>query len=88
MRDAEKAVELLPACPGTRWWDVGALETLALVYAWTGERDRALETISTLVSSPGPLRTMPKLISSIPNKNNVRDDPRFGKILAQAPKTF
>ncbi len=86
IRDAEKAVELYPISRDAR---VGrwSLYTLALVYAWTGERDRALQTISILVSSPGPFG-YPEFFKLDPSFDSLRGDPRFGKILAQAPRTF
>jgi hypothetical protein len=55
---------------------------LALVYAWTGERDRALEQLETVATIPngvtyGDLRFNPCW-------DSLRDDPRFNKIVAAA----
>ncbi len=55
---------------------------LALVYAWTGERDRALEQLEIVATIPagpsyGDLRFNPCW-------DELRGDPRFDKIVAAA----
>ena len=55
---------------------------LALVYAWTGERDRALEQLEIVARIPagptyGDLRFNPCW-------DSLRGDPRFDKIVAAA----
>jgi tetratricopeptide (TPR) repeat protein len=58
------------------------VENLALVYAWTGERDRALEQLEIVATIPagpsyGDLRFNPYW-------DDLRGDPRFDKIVAAA----
>jgi hypothetical protein len=56
--------------------------TLALVYAWTGERDRALEQLEIVAKIPaGP--SYGDLLFN-PCWNSLRGDPRFDKIVAAA----
>jgi hypothetical protein len=55
---------------------------LVLVYAWTGERDRALEQLETVATIPagptyGDLRFNPCW-------DSLRGDPHFDKIVAAA----
>jgi hypothetical protein len=55
---------------------------LALVYAWTGERDRALEQLEIVAAIPaGP--TYGDLLLN-PRWDSLRSDPRFDKIVAAA----
>ena len=92
IREARRAVELEPIAkdavngPG----DVAAL---ALVYAWTGERDRALEQLEILATIPGSstlliysgvlMPTYGDLLFN-PCWDELRGDPRFDKIVAAA----
>jgi tetratricopeptide (TPR) repeat protein len=58
------------------------VKNLALVYAWTGNRDRAIEQLSTLVKLPhGPTFGELKLD---PMWDALRDDPRFAQLMAEA----
>jgi TolB-like protein/thioredoxin-like negative regulator of GroEL len=81
LREARRAVEL---CPVSRdAVDAPNYETmLALVYAWTGERDAALTQLAKVVRMPqgpnyGELRFNPAW-------DEVRTDPRFETLLSQA----
>jgi len=83
LRESQRAVELRPitrdALEGPEY-----ATNLAIVYAWTGERDRAIEQLSAVVKSPnGPTFGALKLD---PLWDDLRDDPRFEKILAEAAK--
>ncbi|MEO5721098.1 MAG: protein kinase, partial [Chthoniobacterales bacterium] len=78
IREAQKAVDLDPiaenAVTGPEW-----VHRLALVYAWTGERDRAIEQLEILAKIPngpsyGALRFDPQW-------DSLRGDPRFEKIV-------
>ena len=81
IREARHAVELMPIAKNS----LAGPETvtdLALVYAWTGERDRALEQLEIVVKVPagptyGDLRFNPCW-------DYLRGDPRFDKIVAAA----
>jgi tetratricopeptide (TPR) repeat protein len=80
IREALHAVELMPIAKDIS----GAVYviTLAQVYAWTGERDRALEQLEIVATIPngvtyGDLRFNPCW-------DSLRGDPRFDKIVAAA----
>ena len=81
IREALHAVDLEPigkeSVNGPGW-----ITNLALVYAWTGERDRALEQLEIVATIPagvtyGDLRFNPCW-------DSLRGDPRFDKIVAAA----
>ena len=81
IREAQRAVDLTPIAkdPLERTY---AVVNLALVYAWTGERDRALEQLEKVATIPagptyGDLRFNPRW-------DDLRGDPRFDKIVAAA----
>jgi tetratricopeptide (TPR) repeat protein len=84
IREGRHAVELLPV---TKDAINGALliEYLAVIYAWTGEKDQALEQLAIAAHMPsdvnyGQLRLHPYW-------DPLRGDPRFEKIVASlAPK--
>ncbi len=81
IREARRAVELLPIAKdslnGPR-----IVTNLALVYAWTGERDLALEQLETVAKIPaGPSYGDLKFN---PCWDSLRGDPRFDKVVAAA----
>ena len=83
IREGRRAVELLPV---TKDAIIGALlvKYLALIYAWTGEKDLALEQLSVAVRIPshlsyGQLRLHPFW-------DPLRDDPRFEKLVEESKK--
>jgi tetratricopeptide (TPR) repeat protein len=93
IREAQRAVDLMPiskdSVNGPQW-----VANLALVYAWTGERDRALEQLGIVATIPGssqlllypgvpPLPTYGDLLFN-PCWDDLRGDPRFDKIVAAA----
>jgi len=81
IREAQRAVDLKPIAkdPFERTY---AVVNLALVYAWTGERDRALEQLEIVAAIPaGP--TYGNLRFN-PCWDSLRGDPRFDKIVAAA----
>jgi TolB-like protein/class 3 adenylate cyclase/Tfp pilus assembly protein PilF len=84
IREGRRAVELLPV---TKDAIIGALlvKYLALIYAWTGEKDLALEQLSVAASLPGHLSY--GYLRLHPYWDPLRGDPRFDKIVASlAPK--
>jgi TolB-like protein len=82
--EARRAVELDPitrdALHGPDW-----VANLALVYTWTGERDRALEQLEKVATIPRSLGgpTYGDLLLN-PCWDELRGDPRFDKIVAAA----
>jgi TolB-like protein/class 3 adenylate cyclase len=84
IREGRRAVELLPM---TKDAIVGPLlvQYLALIYAWTGEKDLALEQLSVAARLPGHLSY--GYLRLHPYWDPLRGDPRFDKIVASlAPK--
>jgi tetratricopeptide (TPR) repeat protein len=81
IREALRAVDLMPIAKDSQWGPTFVTD-LALVYAWTGERDRALEQLETVATIPnGP--THGDLLLN-PCWDDLRGDPRFDKIVAAA----
>jgi TolB-like protein len=79
IREARQAVDLLPIAKDS-YWGPHLVTTLALVYAWTGERDRALEQLEIVAKIPnGPSYGDLKFN---PCWDSLRGDPRFDKIVA------
>jgi tetratricopeptide (TPR) repeat protein len=81
IREARRAVDLVPIAKDS-YWGPELVANLALVYAWTGERDRALEQLEIVATIPagpsyGDLRFNPCW-------DDLRSDPRFDKIVAAA----
>jgi tetratricopeptide (TPR) repeat protein len=84
LREGRRAVELLPI---SRDPLIGPylVMNLALIYSWIGERDHAIEQLSSVASLPGG-PTYGELKFD-PAWDGLRDDPRFEKIVASlAPK--
>jgi TolB-like protein/Tfp pilus assembly protein PilF len=84
IREGRRAVELLPV---TKDAIIGPLlvQNLALIYAWTGEKDLSLEQLAIAARIPGYL-SYGKLRLH-PYWDPLRGDPRFDKIVASlAPK--
>ena len=64
------------------FWGPHHVTDLALVYAWTGERDLALDQLETIAAIPGG-PTYGDLKFN-PCWDSLRGDPRFDKIVAAA----
>jgi len=86
IREALRAVELRPIAKdsvnGPR-----LVTHLALVYAWTGERDRALEQLEKVATIPGVLGGFVVTYGDLllnPCWDSLRGDPRFDKIVVAA----
>jgi serine/threonine protein kinase len=81
IREALRAVELMPIAKDSIAGSA-LVANLALVYAWTGECDRALEQLEKVAKIPaGP--TYGDLLLS-PCWDDLRGDKRFDKIVAAA----
>jgi len=82
--EAQHAIELMPTSKDI-YDGALVLEGLAQVYTWTGDRDRAIETLQKLVAMPG--YTNYGRLKLHPLWAPLRGDPRFEKIVASlAPK--
>ena len=84
IREGERACELLPL--GKDAVDGAELVVnLALIYTWTGEKDRALKQLATAVKIPATLSY--GFLKLHPQWDSLRGDPRFERIVALlAPK--
>ncbi|PZR76486.1 MAG: hypothetical protein DLM73_02465 [Chthoniobacterales bacterium] len=84
IQEGRRAVELLPVSKDALSGP-GLLENLAMIYAWTGEKEQACGQLTVLISLPydlsyGKLRLHPSW-------DPLRGDPSFEKIVASlAPK--
>jgi serine/threonine protein kinase len=92
IREGRKAVELWPLKRDAGLAsDVAAY--LAIVYVWSGERDAALQQLAEVVrlpATPGLMPVSPGLsageLKLDPLWDELRNDPRFDKIVAEAAK--
>jgi len=82
IREARHAVDLVPIAKDSLWGP-GNVTNLALIYAWTGERDRALEQLEIVAKMPGGAPTYGDLRFN-PCRDNLRGDKRFDKIVTAA----
>jgi serine/threonine protein kinase/tetratricopeptide (TPR) repeat protein len=84
LREGRQAVELAPIAEDSTEGP-GVLFHLAFIYAWSGERDLAIEQLEIVSKIPtGPTYGMLRLS---PVWDSLRGDPRFEKIVASlAPK--
>jgi TolB-like protein/predicted Zn-dependent protease len=82
IRQARRAVELMPIAKDSIAGP-NLVTNLALVYAWTGERDRALEQLEIVARMPGAAPTYGDLRFN-PCWDSLRSDKRFDKIIAAA----
>jgi len=84
IREGRRAVELLPVTKDAIQGPL-LIEYLALVYAWTGEKDRALSQLDEAVKLPSYLSYGKLLLR--PRWDPLRGDPRFEQIVTSlAPK--
>ena len=83
IREARRAVELMPIAKDSQWGPPQVAD-LALVYAWTGERDRALEQLEIVATIPGDAPTTYGDLRFNPCWDSLRGDKRFDKIVAAA----
>lgn len=79
IREGRRAVELLPVSKDVIRGPL-LIEYLAVIYAWTGERDRAIEQLREAAKLPSYL-SYGRLVLR-PRWDPLRGDPRFEKIVA------
>ena len=85
LREGRRACELLPISADAVDGPSLAIN-LAQIYAWTGEKDLAIEQISAVERVPNNLSY--GFLKLHPNWDSLRGDPRFEKIVASlAPKS-
>jgi tetratricopeptide (TPR) repeat protein len=84
IREAQQAIELQPITKDSLNGPA-QVANLALVYAWTGEPDLALEQVEKVATIPGSpgVPTYGDLRFN-PCWDDLRGDPRFDKIIAAA----
>jgi TolB-like protein/class 3 adenylate cyclase/Tfp pilus assembly protein PilF len=84
IREGRRAVELLPVTKESIGGSL-LIQYLALIYAWTGEKDLAFEQLASAAQIPGYLSYGQLRLH--PYFDSLRGDPRFDKIVASlAPK--
>ncbi len=82
IREARQAVELVTIAKDSLNGPA-LVANLALVYAWTGEHNRALEQLEKVATLPGYGPTYGDLLLN-PRWDDLRGDKRFAKIVAAA----
>jgi len=84
IREGKRAVELMPVSKNAIEGPL-LIKYLALIYAWTGEKDRALKRLDKAVHLPGFLSYGQLRLD--PKWDPLRGDPRFDKVVVSlAPK--
>jgi tetratricopeptide (TPR) repeat protein len=84
IREGRRAVELLPVTKDSVSGSL-ALQYLAIIYAWVGEKDLALQQLEIAVRTPGFLNYGKLRLD--PYWDPLRADPRFDQIVnSLAPK--
>jgi TolB-like protein/Tfp pilus assembly protein PilF len=85
IREGERAIELMPVSKSAIEGPV-LIQYLAIIYAWTGDKDRAIERLAEAAKLPGSHVTYGYLRLH-PLWDPLRGDPRFEAIVASlAPK--
>ena len=85
IREGERAVELIPVSKSAIEGPV-LIQYLAVIYAWTGDKDRAIERLAEAAKLPGS-HVSYGYLRLHPLWDPLRGDPRFEAIVASlAPK--
>ncbi len=85
LREGRRAVELLPVTKDAMAGGV-VLTNLAIIYAWAGEKDLALEQLATAVRFPSSDFLSYGQLKLHPFWDPLRGDPRFEKLVEEAKK--
>jgi serine/threonine-protein kinase len=83
LREGRRAVDLLPVTQDAMTGGE-VLRNLAIIYAWTGEKDLALKQLEDLLPLYGPISYGQLRLH--PWWDPLRDDPRFDKLVAEFQK--
>jgi serine/threonine-protein kinase len=85
IREGQRAVELIPVSKSAIDGPM-LIRYLAAIYAWTGDKDRAIERLAEAAKLPGSFLSYGHLRLN-PIWDPLREDPRFDNIIASfAPK--
>jgi serine/threonine-protein kinase len=85
IREGRRAVELLPVTKDMMAGGV-VLANLAIIYAWTGEKDLALEHLATAIRFPSPEFLSYGQLKLHPFWDPLRGDPQFEKLVEESKK--
>jgi len=85
IREGRRAVELLPVTKDMMAGGI-VLTNLAIIYAWTGEKDLALEQLATAIRFPSSAFLSYGQLKLHPFWDPLRGDPRFEKLIEEAKK--
>src|SRR6266498_620208 len=85
IREGRRAVELLPVTKDMMAGGV-VLANLAIIYAWTGDKDLALEQLATAIRFPSSNFLSYGQLKLHPFWDPLRGDPRFEKLLDDSKK--
>ena len=85
IREGCRAVELLPVTKDAMAGAV-VLTNLAIIYAWTGEKDLALEQLAIAIRIPSSNFLSYGQLKLHPFWDPLRGDPRFEKLIEEAKK--
>jgi serine/threonine protein kinase/Flp pilus assembly protein TadD len=83
VREARRAVELHPRKKDQLTY-AELIKNLAVVYAWTGEKEAALNELKVLLQLPAPISYGQLRLH--PYWDPLRGDPRFDKLVAESTK--
>jgi TolB-like protein/Tfp pilus assembly protein PilF len=83
VREARRAVELLPREKDPLTY-AELIKNLAVVYAWTGEKEPALNELKALLQIPAPISYGQLRLH--PYWDPLRGDPRFDKLVEESTK--
>jgi len=83
LREAQRAVELLPREKDPLTY-AELIKNLAVVYAWTGEKEPAMKELKALLQIPAPISYGQLRLH--PYWDPLRGDPRFDKLVAESTK--
>jgi tetratricopeptide (TPR) repeat protein len=81
VREARRAVELQPREKDQLTY-AELIKNLAVVYAWTGQREAALNELKALLQIPAPISYGQLRLH--PYWDSLRGDPRFAKLVADS----
>jgi tetratricopeptide (TPR) repeat protein len=85
IREGRRAVELLPVTKDMMAGGI-VLANLAIIYAWTGETDLALEQLGTAIRFPSSNFLSYGQLKLHPFWDPLRGDPRFEKLVEDSKK--